>query len=285
MQYIMGNTGKALAVALLGLLLGGCNEGRITVSVTDAPVDEAQAVVIQFSSVSFERSDGSRHTVDLDPPRQLDLRQLSGGLSEALLLEQVLDNDRYRAIELGIDADGSGQSYVDFVDGRRLPLVLPEARRGDLRVPVEFDIEESSNIGFTVDFDLRRSLAKATATEVELQPALRGVFDARTGTLKGQANPTLIGSGCVPAVYLYSGRNVTPDDIGGRGSQPLTSATVTADGGQWRYALGFIEAGEYTVALTCSAHLDALDQDDDLPFVARRNEVRVAAGSSSVADF
>jgi hypothetical protein len=69
-------------------LIAACEDGRITLSVADAPVDEAVEVVVQFSRIAFERDDGTREVVVLDNPRRIDLRSLTGGRSEALLTEQ-----------------------------------------------------------------------------------------------------------------------------------------------------------------------------------------------------
>src|SRR5262245_44646033 len=87
-----------LAVGL-GALIAACGGGggdddgmgRMSLAVTDAPVDEARAVVIQFSGVAFKREGMSSETVtDLDPsPRQIDLLQFQNGRA-AILLDNVM---------------------------------------------------------------------------------------------------------------------------------------------------------------------------------------------------
>ena len=69
---------------------GGSDTGRLSLGVTDAPVDEASSVVVQFSGVAFKRAGAAPELVqNLTPsPRQLDLLQYQGGRA-ALLLDGV----------------------------------------------------------------------------------------------------------------------------------------------------------------------------------------------------
>ncbi len=278
---------KAKAATLLVVsLLAACEDGSITLSVADAPIDDAERVVVQFRSVVFEQEDGTRQTVALEPAQSIDLSALTGGESEALVSARAIPPGNYRAIEFVVGGSSTTQeSYVDFTDGTRRSLFVPTASRNGLRVPVDFEIREEEDIALTVDFDLRRSLFIASE-RVELRPALRAVFDDEVGIVSGRVAASLLPSGCSPAVYIYEGANATPDDIGGSGTQPLSSSLVRLDNatGDFRYAIGFIEAGSYTLALTCDADLDAPDRNDDIRFTGRRADVRVEAGRTRTVD-
>ena len=74
-----------LAASLMGC--GGGEEaasaepamGRLTLGVTDAPVDDATAVVVKFTAVELKPENGDAFTITLDPAQSIDLLALAGG--------------------------------------------------------------------------------------------------------------------------------------------------------------------------------------------------------------
>src|SRR5687767_10151257 len=76
-------------VAMILFALAGCSSGgdgspdtgRMSVSVTDAAVDDASSVVVQFSGVAFKREGESPETVQSlsSSPRQLNLLEYQEG--------------------------------------------------------------------------------------------------------------------------------------------------------------------------------------------------------------
>lgn len=282
---------KALKLLLSGVvapLLAACEDGRITLSVTDAPVDFAEEVVVQFRAVAFERDDGTREVIEFDTPQRIDLARLTGEFSEALVEDQPLPASSYRAIEFSIDGSQTGlNSYVQLTNGAQLPLYVPEAFEDELRVLADFTIEEEGSVAATVDFDLRRSLFIVDDAWVELRPQLRFILDEDAGSVTGAVADSLLQQAfCTPAVYVYEGTDVEPDDVGGSNDEPISSAIVTsdADSGARRYAIGFLAPGSYTLALTCDAGNDEPDQDDDITFI-RESEIGVRAGRRGTLDF
>lgn len=281
------NAFKSLLVCAGAVLISACEDGRITLSVTDAPIDFAEEVVVQFSAVAFERDDGTRDVVEFDTPRRIDLALLTGELSEVLVDDQPLPASGYRAVEFSIDGSETGQdSYVQFTNGERLPLFVPEAFEDDLRVLADFTIDEEGSVAATVDFDLRRSLFVVDDARVELRPALRFIVDQDAGSVTGTiADNLLQQASCTPAVYVYEGSDVAPDDVGS-GDGPISSAIVTTDANSddRRYTIGFLKAGDYTLALTCDAGDDEPDEDDDIAFI-REVEITVRAGRRETRNF
>jgi len=85
--------------------------------------------------------------------------------------------------------------------------------------------------------------------------------------LVGSVDSTLIDRNAANAVYLYAG-NVTPDDFGGSGAQPLQVASVVQDNGActWSYRFGALAAGTYTVAFTNQAASDNPSTNDAISF-------------------
>lgn len=266
------------------LALAGC-DGRLVLSVTDAPVDEASAVTVQFTGVDLEAADGSLTPFDFSPPRSINLLALEGGVRERLL-DEGIDSDDYRAIRLRISADGSGtDSFIDRSDGRHA-LLLDSVDSGRLRILRSFSVADRDEVAFTVDFDLRQSVhpPPAAGEPYRLVPTLRMVADDDAGAITGSVAPDEVPGGCVPAVYAWTGNNVTPDDAGGT-VPPVNSGRVLLDtGGEFRYRIGVLPAGAYTLALTCEADQDRPDADDDIAFGPARN-LSVRAGQDAVSNF
>ena len=98
--------------------------------------------------------------------------------------------------------------------------------------------------------------------------------------------PALITDGCTPAVYVFDGAGVAPDDVDGAGVEPVTSAFVVLDAGSgtFRYVAAFLPAGDYTAAFTCDAGADDPDLDDTLVFTGTAS-VTVTAQQATTLDF
>lgn len=280
---------RTQAVPLAGalLLLAGCDRGTVDLDVADAPIDDAQAVVVQFDGVVLENADGDTETVDFDPPQSIDLAAQTEGRSARLLDGVAVPDGRYTALRLKISATGAGtDSWVDEASGARRALVLDEADAGRLRVPASFALDRGDRIGLTVDFDLRKSVLTPDSSSAPygLRPSLRVVQTAQTGRVSGTVAATRAGaSGCRPAVYLYAGHGVTPDDEGSVGA-PFASARVRAAGSDFAYTVAFVPPGNYTAAFTCEAAADDPETDDATVF-AESTELTVTEGQAATVDF
>lgn len=74
---------------------GGSSEepqfGRIDLGVTDAAVDGATHVVVEFTGIEIKAANDSKPEVfDFTVPRRIDLLALEGGGSEILLRDELL---------------------------------------------------------------------------------------------------------------------------------------------------------------------------------------------------
>ncbi len=281
---------KALPViaVLSALLLAACEDGSLRLSITDAPIDTATAVVVQFSGVELRRDDGERKTIDFDPPKSIDLLRLNGGVTEVLLDETRVTAGRYQSLTLKLVANSSTtDSYIDLADGSRASLFVPSTAADGLRIVSDFEVPDAGVADFTIDFDLRKSVrAPDTAGDAyELRPALRLIETARAGHVAGQVSAALADAvGCSAAVYVYGG-DVTPDDVGGSGAQPLSSALVRRNAaGDHVYRVAFLPAGSYTVAFTCKAAEDDPSRNDDIDDFVRKTAT-VGEGSTATVNF
>lgn len=110
--------------------------------------------------------------------------------------------------------------------------------------------------------------------------------EARGGDalLSGSVDSSLVSRFGSNRVYVFAG-NVTPDDVGGTGAEPLLRAPVVqaANACTFSYSIADLAPGEYTLALTGEADDDDPNADDSISF-ARVARVSVS-GAPSVYDF
>jgi hypothetical protein len=279
------------AVALLSL--AGCSDdgagtGKLSLAITDAPVDGATAVVVQFTGVEVKPEGGSAKTFTFDEPRQIDLLALTGTDSELLLDEAEVPSGRYEWVRLAVDAaeDGVADSYIDLEDGSRHELEVPSGAQTGLKLNTGFVVPAGGSADFTLDFDLRKSVHEPmdAADSYKLRPVLRIVDNAEVGAIAGTVDNALVGEGCAPAVYVFSDAGTTPDDVDGTPADPISSAEpkLNAETGHFDYTVGFLSPGEYTLAFTCDADGDDPAVSDELEFTGTQDATVVADQTTDV---
>lgn len=296
-----------LLVSTLLFALTGCGggdgapgEGRINVSVTDAPIDDASSVVVQFSGVAFKREGESAEIVrNLSPSvRQLDLLEYQEGRAALLLDNVTLPAGRYEWIRLIVDNQiNVRDSYIVLPDGQECELRVPSGAESGLKLNRGFTLPEDGSAALTIDFDLRKSVHAPPGQRGStpdctqsylLRPTLRIVDDANVGAIAGEIDNELVPEDCLPKVYVFSGSGITPDDleeVAVTGDvDPLLVAGVAIENGStsYRYRAAFLPPGPYTVAFTCSD--DDPSEDDVLTFFATQL-VTVQTNLIASADF
>lgn len=263
--------------------------GKINLGVTDAAIDGAQHVVVEFTGVELKAvNDSSPEVFDFAAPRRIDLLALEGGGSEILLKDEVLPAGNYEWMRLKVNAGRTASdSYVDLRDGSRHALFIPSGNQSGLKLIRGFTIGAGSTSNFTIDFDLRRSVIRPPGQNGDfiLKPVLRIVDNLQVGTLSGTIAPALITATCKPAVYVFSGAGIVPDDLGGT-TEPLVTGRVlqNATSGAYEYRIGFMPVGAYTVALTCESDLDDPETNDTITFV-RTQGATIAVGTTTTSSF
>lgn len=299
---------KSLLLAASALLLSAClgggsgssgGTGQLSLSVTDAPVDEAEAVVVSFTGVVLQPQSGERLEIDFDVPRQIDLLQLTGSASEPLLEDVTVPAGGYNWIRLKVlNGEHNNDDTYITIGGSAYPLWIPSGDQRGLQLVSGFDVPLDGHGDFTIDFDLRKAVTKPVGKDhYHLRPALRLVQTAATGSLTGGVHPDVIAAAqvdrlgaCVPAVYVYTADVTVPADLGGPEDRaPVTSTVVELVDGDYLYSVGFLPAGDYLPVFTCDADLDDPDvYDNEGEVVVRLLEgdmVIVIAGQTTVYDF
>lgn len=297
------------AIATLVLFgLAGCGgsgddpagTGRASLSITDAPVDGATQVVIQFSSVAFKREGSDQEVIQtLTPsPRQLDLLQYQQGRAALLLDGVTLPAGNYEWIRLIVDNETNVRdSYITLNTGAECELRVPSGAESGLKLNRGFTLPANGSVALTIDFDLAQSIhappgqqgSTSTCTQAYLlRPTLRLVDNANVGAIAGTVDSALVTADCLPKVYVFSGSNVVPDDIEDSAVtpdvDPLIEAAVPVVNGStaYPYQFAFVSPGAYTVAFTCGD--DDPTNDDVLTFLTPQN-VTVQSNLISTANF
>lgn len=294
----------AVSVMSLGLLAcggggdsAGSNLGQtgdLQLSVTDAPIDGAEAVTVTFSHISVKPVNGPAiELTDLEETT-LNLLDYTGGESELIINTQGF-NSHNPALPAG-DYEWM-RFYISeasiTIDGHEYALEIPSNENSGLKLNRPFSVP-ANDIGFyTIDFDLRHSIvgpfSKNGAQYYKLKPVLRLVENETVGKIKGLVDGSLISAcdGEVTAAYLFKGDISLSlmDDLDFEASlegkdehdliEPFMSVSLAAD---YSYSFGFVEEGEYTVAFTCGDDDPDFDDDLELHFV-QHTSVNVSAGS------
>jgi len=287
-----------LVVSLIGC--GGMEDGikgydsftgLFSLGITDTPLTEINKAIVQFSGIEIQAASGERLTFDFETPRQIDLLALSGGSREFLLSDQKLPAGQYDWIRLKVEAKSDIlDSYIELKDGSTRSLKIPSANQTGLKLVRGFEMPLGGITDLTIDFDLRKSIHTPSDLNDDyiLRPTLRMVDNAEVGKIEGVIDPVLIKKPDNPActVYIFEGPEVTPDDIDGLGAEPVTTAVVKfdVDTGQYTYRAAFLNAGEYTVALTYMAADDDPETDDEIEF-DKIAQLTVSTGPATSYDF
>lgn len=280
------------------LLLAGCGGGSggsgLSVYLADAPIDNALDVVISVTGIHVTGTNG---TTDFTFPSSspIDLFQNGqGGLSVFLLSNGQLDAGNYQSISLDIDAkQGTTDSYLilptDTIATPVHSVYIPNGQPTTITAPINFTMQKDGKVGITIDFDLRASISQdpSNTNNYILHPVIRAVDNTKYGTISGIVNQSLLTTGCVPAIYMYSG-NVVPGDVNTNATsgeiQPITSAllALNASTNQYNFAASFLPPGLYTVALTCQAGDDHPNEADNITFYPITTTTVTTGGNSIV---
>jgi hypothetical protein len=271
----------ALRLIALTLIVGGC-DARFTADLgTDAPADpDISSVEARVLGLDFRRDDGTSATLEFRTGEVIDLIDLQDGDPLRLFTDEQLPAGRYTGVRLLFDDDEDDNAVRAGSD--QYPLLLAD---GDFAA-VDFLVEdeERSLEKLTLMLDLRQSLSFDEASaEYTLAPRLRAIRTDDAARIEGvvtvacPAGTSLATGG---AVYLFSGADAQPNDLDGSGAGPLVTTRVVDPviARPW-YALRFLPAGDYTLALTCKGNEDVLGVEDDLAF---RNVTNVRVDADDV---
>jgi hypothetical protein len=266
MRVVRYAMGLFIAVAI-----AGC-EGTVTVDMgTTAAANPAIAqVLVDLEGIELSGSDGTE-TLQFDEPIRMNLAEFVDGNLFRLFTDEQLPDGRYTGVRLLFEEDEEDDDdVVTVIDGREFALTV--AATGPSDVAFTVDEDDSSREAIVLTLDLRQSLSfDDNLDEFTLTPLVRGVRLEDTGQIAGvvrancPAGSSLVQGG---SVYVFSGRDITPDDRDAGGVEPYLTTRVVVDVGNTipAYTLRYVPEGDYTIALTCDGDEEDAATDDDLRF-------------------
>ena len=257
------------AAAVIAVLLAGC-EGRFSADfAADAPADpQINQLQVSLLGLELRRTDGATATLEFSAGEPVDLLDLTQGDPMRLFTGEELPAGHYTGVRLLFD-EGVDATVVS-TNGDVFPVLLSDGAFAQVDFAVEDD--ESSSELLTIMLDLRQSLRfDDVDDEYTLTPLLRTVRTDDAALVQGGVSTTCpAGTSLIlgGAVYAFAGADVTADDLDGATPEPYATAGIAlnSDSGQFSYALRFLRAGDYTLALTCRGDEDELGADDELEF-------------------
>ena len=272
-----------------------------SLAVSDAPVDQANEVVVYFDTVELIGEDGNQ-TFDVrdgnGDPMAIDLLQYQGDAFVEIVSATDIPLGTYSQLRLVVTDD----SYIS-TDIGTFDLAVPS---GELKLD-GFVALPNVEAAYTVEFDLRKSVVDPVGqtTTYFLKPrGVRLVANSDVGTLSGTVSSDLIthpdcsvkaGSDVGNAVYIYGDVNLDAGVLGDDADNPSDTqevspyaiATVNYDeaSDSYSYVAGYLPAGDYTVAFSCLADVDEPESDenaeDGFTFQAV-TETSITAGNETV---
>jgi len=297
--------------------------GQLSLSVTDAPVDYAEALYLRIARVTLEGVQGSRDQGPVAIAEQdglVNLMQYTGTGSAVLLSNLEVPAGTYKVrldADLGF-TDREQRSWIAFAPDSsecqeplpvgavwspdlgtcRYPLAIPSGEQSGFKPKGDVTVGAGGTSRFTVEFDLRRNVVDPESpldVAYGLKPTgLRLVDDSTVGTISGAVAAPVFPGDCTAAdakVYLYDRTGdaglFVADDMHPGNDAFVTSVSVEqviAPEAGYRYLIGFVPAGTYAVALTCDAEDDSNVDEDPFFFLTTADGVQVTAGGDATQD-
>jgi outer membrane lipoprotein SlyB len=313
---------KMLMSALAGvtIMLAGCSggssgsgsssesgSGQISLGVSDAPVQDARQVCIEFTEAEFKKAGSDNQVFVFDPPEKVDLLAYQGMNAAPLLTNETLEAGEYQWVRLAANAAkganggaGAGMndtecvgdgSYIVTESGAVHGLYIPSSAESGLKLNRGFTLPVGGNADFIAEFDLMKSTHAPNGLDPDyiMRPTIRLLDRTETGSIAGEVSALLATqSDCKPAVYLYN-VGESPDDNEDDGDldsiDPIASAMVSMQNdGRYLYEIGPVLAGMYDVLFSCDP--DDPDADEVLNYeLSADNPVEVLANQQASANF
>ncbi len=298
--------------------------GTVSFGISDAPVDDLNKVVITIDGIELKRKDNDDCDDDIESDDcayidhftengmevdtiTIDLLTLQGTNNQIIVEAIELEAGDYSQLRLSVIDEDINFSYVEETTGAVKELKVPsdELKLGG------FTVDSGGVQVFVIEFDLQKSLA-ANGKPGEyfryiLKPTGVRIVDVdAAASISGQVDPSLF-NGSVPCdskldpnagnlVYVYTGHGLDAANLADKFNSndtsapdmaiaPYTSVMVADDGS---YDIGYLPAGDYTVAFSCEAENDDPELFDGIVIPspeAELAELNLTEGEAQNCDF
>jgi hypothetical protein len=234
--------------------------GRINLSVTDSPIDTdgITGVFITVSEVHYNTGGNNWKQFDFEGPKTYNLLDLQRGESE-MLGNFELETGTYTQLRFMLDAPvfsagpkSNPGCYLEFEDGSTQNLFVPSGAQTGYKAVGAFTVPANGTVNVTADFDVRKSVVKASASgKYLLKPTIRLIVDDQAGQIAGEILNAPEGLDII--VYAYENGTYGETEA----NEPAQEATrfpnaVTSDkmDDNNNYLLAYLAPGMYTIVVT-----------------------------------
>jgi hypothetical protein len=261
--------------------------GFLNLSISDAPIKDAVKVCVRFDGIELKHADSDdRETIDFDQPEVVNLLANQGANSHPIVTGAEVPAGEYEWIRLKVQAerglgggandsdptselcdDATENSYLVRESGGVFNLFIPSGSQRGLQLIKDIIIPVNRSGDYTAEWDLGKSFngPPGQLPDVMMKPVVKLVANNEVGTLVGQVADELVGSeSCdaefAPSVYVFDdGVEPNPFDDPFAEDDAVATALVeeqTQEDGstQLRYSIGFLLAGNYEAAFTCTGN-------------------------------
>ncbi|WP_372635643.1 DUF4382 domain-containing protein [Fodinibius sp.] len=205
--------------------------GTMTVQMTDAPIDSADAVNVFIERVEVNNAEDEEGWTVLNEPQQsYNLLELVNGATEVIGSSE-LEPGVYNQIRLILSESGHSVE----VNGQAHDMKVPSGPQTGIKLNINAEIEPDIEYILLLDFDASRSVVAAgppgNPVKYLLKPVITAKEKAITGNIEGTADP----AESRPVVYAIAGTD--------------TLASTIADTTSGDFRIIGLEEGSYDVAL------------------------------------
>jgi hypothetical protein len=290
-------TSKLIVALLISVIFYSCGDnnevakGRASISITDAPIDDAnvKAVWISILGVEAKGPDGWSTIETFSEPVKINLLSYQNGESYFLTDEEITAGS-YNEIRLQLDIqeqiDGQLQNpgcYLEYKDATPdEPLFVPSGGQSGYKVKGDFDVPAGGVVAVTLDFDVRKAIVVAgNSGKYILKPTVRLVANQNAGLITGAFDAEANTYSKV-IVFAYADNTFDEAEIAEpaagevRFSNAISSSVITESN---NYTLAFMESGIYDLYF---AEFD--DNGEFVGIIGSSNDVTVEAGVTLTLD-
>jgi hypothetical protein len=236
------------------------SEGKLSLSLTDAPAPEYQTVYVTISEIQVHRAgaeEGSWQTI-LTPNATYNLLDLVNGETAALGVAS-LPTGTYTQMRLilGDTPDGTENilddphpyaNYLITSADEAMELKVPSGFQTGIKLVRTFEIESGRTVGLVLDFDANRSVVKAgNSGKWLLKPTIKVIDTLNLAILAGTVtdqSPTAI-PGVSVSAQVY---NADTDTV------TTVASTVTDSEGEY---FMYLAPGTYTIVAAADGYSTA----------------------------
>jgi hypothetical protein len=240
---------------------GDGSTGKLSLSLSDAPAPEYQAVYVTIAEIQVHRADGAdgQWQTILTPNATYNLLDLINGTTASLGVAD-LPTGTYTQMRL-ILADtpddtenilGDDHPYANYLitsADEAIELKVPSGFQTGIKLVHTFDVESGRTVGLVLDFDAGRSVVKAGNSGKWLfKPTIKIIGTLNNATLTGivtdQSQNAL--SGVTVSAQIYNASAATE-----AGKVTTEASTLTDENGEY---LLYLEPGTYTIVVTANGY-------------------------------